>query len=156
MPFHPLDPLLTVLYLAYKLRSGRALILVFGLIPAILYSLPAQPCGCFRTPFVRCSGSGRELAYRAAMRSDLKNLASQEEIYFSDQSAYSVDREAMGFVNSYGVQITIVATAEGWAARATHQAMSDEESCALKFGVEVPHRFEILEDADPGEMVCTF
>jgi hypothetical protein len=51
---HPLDPLLLVLHAALKLRSVRGMILVFGLIPAILYALPAQPCGCLPTPFMRC------------------------------------------------------------------------------------------------------
>ena len=156
MPIHPLDPLLLILYAALKLRPVRGLILIFGLIPATLYALPAQPCGCIRTPFVRCNGSGRELAYRAAMRSDLKNLASQEEIYFSDFGAYSADRESLGFVTSSGVEVTIVATADGWAARATHQALGEEQLCALRFATEVPHGFELLDDADAGEMVCTF
>jgi len=155
-PFGPIDPLLAVLYVAYKLRPLRTFILLVGLIPAITYALPAQSCGCIRTPFVRCKGGGRELAYRAAMMSDLKNLASQEEIYFSDWDTYSADPEAIGFVSSTGVEITLVATAAGWAAQATHVAVGDQQSCALEFGAAVAHGFEILDGEEPGELVCTF
>lgn len=156
LPFHPLDPLLLVLFLACKLRSVRAVVLLVGLIPAILYALPAEPCGCIRPPFVRCSAGGRELAYRAAMRSDLKNLASQEEIYFSDWGVYSADAAEIGFVSSNGVAIALVATADGWAAQATHDALVDAQACALELGADVPNGFELLDDAEPGELVCTF
>ena len=152
----PVDPLLFVLYAALKLRPLRGLILLVGLIPACLYAMPAQSCGCIRPPFVRCSSSGREMAYRAAMKSDLKNLASQEEIYFSDWNVYSGDSQALQFVYSFGVQITLVAKSDGWAAIATHQALEGDQTCALAFGAEVPLASELLDDAEPGELVCSF
>jgi hypothetical protein len=157
-PFGPLDPLLVVLYAALRLRPLRAVILFFGLVPAILYALPAQPCGCIRTPFVRCSSYGRESAYQAAMKSDLKNLASQEEIFYSDNYQYSADAEALGFVASNGVTVTVVAEDHGWAARATHAALGDHESCEMYYGYEdaPANGFELLEDVEPGELVCTF
>ena len=86
--FSPLDPLLFVLYAAYKVRPLRWLILFFGLIPASLYSLPPQSCGCFSMPFVRCTYRGREAAYFAAMKSDLRSLRSQQEIHFSDTEGF--------------------------------------------------------------------
>lgn len=156
MLFSPIDPLLAVLYAAYKLRHFRGLILLLGLLPAGMYALPAQPCGCIRVPFQRCSSYGRESAYRAAMKSDLKNLASQEEIYFSDEGRFTASASDMGFVSSSGVRVTVVSTADGWAARATHEALGAEVSCGIRAGAEVPHRFDVLEDADIGELVCTF
>jgi hypothetical protein len=101
------------------------------------------------------AGGGREMAYRAAMKSDLKNLASQEEIYFSDNDGFSADPTALQFVSSNGVNVTLVAAPGGWAARASHEALGEQESCALAFGDEVAHGFELLEDAAPGQLVCT-
>jgi hypothetical protein len=41
------------------------------------------------------------------MKSDLKNLASQEEIYYSDTYEYSNVVASLGFVSSSGVTVTI-------------------------------------------------
>jgi len=152
----PLDPLLALFYAAFKLRRGRVLLLALGLGPAVLYALPAQPCGCFRTPFVRCSGGGRALAYRAAMKSDLKNLESQQEIYFSDHGAYSARVEDLAFVSSDGVHVTMHATDEGWAARATHDALGVLEGCAMYNGDAPAHGIDELAGTGPGELACTF
>ena len=48
----------------------------------------------------------REKAYFAAMKSDLKNLASQQEIYYSDEYSYTGNVTSLGFVQSDGVVIT--------------------------------------------------
>jgi len=151
----PIDPLLAVLYAAYRLRPLRVPLLFVGLIPAVLYALPAQPCSCIRTPFVRCSSMGRTTYYYAAMKSDLKNLASQEEIFFSDNDAYSASHQELTFVSSNGVKVTVYASAEGWAARATHDALPDSEACAMYYGNAPPHGIDALEDVDPGTLACT-
>ena len=151
----PIDPLLAVLYTAYGLRPLRVLLLFVGLMPAALYALPAQPCGCIRVPFMRCSSTGRTSAYRVAMRSDLKNLASQQEIFFSDNGTYSSGHQDLAFVPSNGVHVTVHASAEGWAARATHEALPDSEACAMYYGSAPPNGIDDLEDAGPGEHVCT-
>ena len=44
----------------------------------------------------------REKAYFAAMKSDLKNLASQQEIYYSSNYAYSSSSGDLGFVDAEG------------------------------------------------------
>jgi hypothetical protein len=154
-PLGPLDPLLVVLYAAFKVRPLRALILFFGLVPAGLYALPAQSCGCFRTPFVRCSSVGREGAYFAAMKSDLKNLASQQEIFFSDYRAYSVRSEQLGFVSSNGVRVSLYASSEGWAAHATHDALGQVEWCAMQWGRAPSHPLEELDGVESGALVCS-
>ena len=56
---------------------------------------------------------GREKAYFAAMKSDLKNLASQEEIYYSDHDAYTSSAMDLAFTNSEGVEVTVHATPKG-------------------------------------------
>mgnify|MGYP002066255616 CR=1 FL=1 len=47
----------------------------------------------------------REKAYFAAMKSDLKNLASQQEIYYSDAYAYTSSAADLAFTNSDGVVV---------------------------------------------------
>ncbi len=73
-------------------------------------------------------------AYAAAMRSDLRNLASAQESYFYQHASYSADSTALRFSTSRGVQVNIVgATAGGWAAIATHPR-SFPLTCALYSG----------------------
>jgi len=66
----------------------------------------------------------REKAYSAAMKSDLKNLASQQEIYYSDTYEYSNVVASLGFVTSSGVNATITGGTDGWSATATHAALA--------------------------------
>ena len=74
----------------------------------------------------------REKAYFAAMKSDLKNLASQQEIYYSDNYAYSSSVGDLGFVNSDGVIVAVASvSSSGWAASATHAALGSAEGCAI-------------------------
>jgi hypothetical protein len=46
------------------------------------------PCTCIRLPLVRCESA---LPWRAMVRSDLRNLASQQEIHRMDHGRYSAD-----------------------------------------------------------------
>jgi prepilin-type N-terminal cleavage/methylation domain-containing protein len=77
----------------------------------------------------------REKAYFAAMKSDLKNLASQQEIYYSDNYTYGPAATDVAFVNSDGVVVTISSvSSSGWAASATHLAIGAAEGCAIFYG----------------------
>ena len=68
----------------------------------------------------------REKAFVSAMKSDLKNLASQQEIYYADNYTYTTDVAALGFSASEGVNMAIgTANATGWAATATHDGTTD-------------------------------
>ena len=49
----------------------------------------------------------REKAYFAAMKSDIKNLASQQEIYYSDAYSYTSSTTALSLTNSSGVSVVI-------------------------------------------------
>ena len=42
----------------------------------------------------------REKAYFAAMKSDIKNLASQQEIYYADEYAYTTTTSLLSFTDS--------------------------------------------------------
>ena len=64
----------------------------------------------------------KQKAYVAAMKSDLKNLATAEEAFFYDSTFYTNSLAALNNFNaSTGVTLTVVtATPGGWSARAVH------------------------------------
>ncbi len=96
----------------------------------------------------------REKAYFAAMKSDLKNLASQQEIYYADNYAYSAVVADLGFVSSEGVTVGIGATTSGWDASATHSALGATEGCAIYYGTATAPASPTSPSA-PGEVACT-
>ena len=78
----------------------------------------------------------KEKAYIASMKSDLRNLVTAQEAYFSDNnSSYASSTGAMGtnYKPSTGVTVTMGAvTATGWTASATHG--STTKTCGLTLG----------------------
>ncbi len=73
-------------------------------------------------------------ANAAALKSDLRNLATAEEAYFYDNSVYTTNLSDLAFNSSPGVLLTIpLATGSGWQAQATHPA-SFPLTCAIYFG----------------------
>ena len=96
----------------------------------------------------------REKAYYAAMKSDLKNLASQQEIYYADAYAYTTDEALLAFTNSEGVNVAITASTSGWSATAYHSALGTGEGCAIYYGTATAPGAPAAPTA-PGEMACT-
>nr|PZN89660.1 MAG: pilin [bacterium] len=83
----------------------------------------------------------RERAYFSAMKSDLKNLAAEQEIYYSDPAnnyQYAPDLERLNFSPSGGVSIELEATTAGWWAKATHQALDESRFCVYYWGDASP------------------
>ena len=98
----------------------------------------------------------REKAYFAAMKTDLKNLASQQEIYYSDTYAYSDVAADLAFTNSDGVIVTIQnVTASGWAATAHHMALGTDQGCAYFYGTAAAPTVGTATPTQPGEVTCT-
>ncbi len=97
----------------------------------------------------------REKAYFAAMKSDVKNLASQQEIYYSDAYSYSSAVTDLAFTNSDGVTVTISASASGWAATAVHAALGTGEGCAIYYGTATAPSVGTATPTQPGEVACT-
>jgi len=99
----------------------------------------------------------RERAYFAAMKSDLKNLATQQEIYYSDTYAYTSSADDLGFVSSDGVTVAITPNAGiGWAGTATHTALTGaNDGCAIYYGTPaaVPAVGTVSPDQS-GELTC--
>ena len=77
-------------------------------------------------------------ANAAALRSDLRNLASVQESYFYSHTTYSADSAALQLTTSNGVVLTLIeATGSGWSAIATHP-QSYPLTCALYMGFAAP------------------
>jgi type IV pilus assembly protein PilA len=76
----------------------------------------------------------KEKAYVAAMKSDLKNLATAQEAYFSDYTTYAPNGDANLTYNvTSGVTVTIgTATGSTWDASATHTGTT--KTCAVTYG----------------------
>ncbi|MGI9625631.1 MAG: type IV pilin protein [Longimicrobiales bacterium] len=96
----------------------------------------------------------REKAYFAAMKSDMKNLASQQEIYYSTNYTYSGSETNLGFVESEGVNVTPTGSTSGWSATATHDALGASEGCAIYYGTATPPTTPAGPSAE-GEVACT-
>jgi prepilin-type N-terminal cleavage/methylation domain-containing protein len=75
----------------------------------------------------------KEKAYVASMKSDLRNLATAEESYFSDYQTYTTTQSAMNYTTSNGVGVTIGgADGKGWKASSSHGATT--KTCWVAFG----------------------
>ena len=77
----------------------------------------------------------KEKAYMAAMKTDLRNLATAEEGYFADNQTYSTSLSALGdFKASANVTVTVnAANTTGWDAKATHSGVSGK-TCVIGVG----------------------
>ena len=75
----------------------------------------------------------REKAFVSAMKSDLKNMASQQEIYYADNYSYATTLAALETTLSEGVTLTSMSgTATGWSAVLDHDGTS--ASCDVYYG----------------------
>lgn len=73
-------------------------------------------------------------AHAAALRSDLRNLASAQEAYFHEHARYSADTAQLKYTTSNGVVVTIIdATQGGWSATVTHP-LSFPLTCSIYSG----------------------
>ncbi len=76
----------------------------------------------------------REKAFLSSMKADLKNLATQQEVYHNSAFTFSNSLPALEMAASDGVIITInEATGAGWAATASHEGLPNEQ-CGLYQG----------------------
>lgn len=85
-------------------------------------------------------------ANAAALKSDLRTLATAQEAYFYEHSVYADDASRLNLQSSPGVVVTIVsATAAGWGARVTHP-QSFPLTCAFFAGsVDSPPTPAVVE-----------
>ena len=86
----------------------------------------------------------------AAIRSDLRNLATAQEEYLSEHGVYADDPALLDYTSSEGVIVTIVERVTGgWSATTTHP-MSYPLTCALFYGTAQP----VTPATQEGVIVC--
>ena len=90
-------------------------------------------------------------AYIAAMKSDLRNLVTAEESYFSDSSKYATDTtKGMKFKPSTGVNMPTIVSGSGyWSATVTHSQLASF-SCGIGVNTTNP----TVTTAGDGEPAC--
>ena len=98
----------------------------------------------------------REKAFISTMKSDLKNLASQQEIYYSNPANnynYGSDLDDLEFAPSQGVTATLgTVTNTGWQATAEHAALdAATQFCAVYVGEAAA----VAPATTPGVVTCT-
>jgi type IV pilus assembly protein PilA len=83
----------------------------------------------------------KEKAIVAAMKSDLRNVASVQEAYWNQNQTYYagvIPNAAFGFIPTAGVTVTIVnSTAAGWSAKATAVPLTTSQ-CFIFYGTTPP------------------
>jgi type IV pilus assembly protein PilA len=90
----------------------------------------------------------KEKAYVASEKSDLRNLATAEESYFSDNQTYTTNQTNMNFTPSTGVTVSgMVADGKGWKADASHSATT--RACHLAFGSQATTTNDGIISCDP-------
>src|SRR5690349_23097021 len=94
----------------------------------------------------------KEKAYYTAMKSDLRNLMTAEEAYFSDSSKYSaVAAQLNNYKTSTGVGGLNIVTGQGfWTATVTHSQLTAGKNCVIS--INTPNANNA--NASDGEPVC--
>ena len=79
--------------------------------------------------------AARDRTYYAAMKSDLRNMAAEQEIYFDRNLAYAANpTDMVDYAASGGVAISITyALSDGWAGQATHASLPGHQ-CGIFTG----------------------
>jgi prepilin-type N-terminal cleavage/methylation domain-containing protein len=76
------------------------------------------------------NGSRRK-AYIAAMQSDLRNLVSAEELFYSDSARYTAQIANLNVRPSPGVSVEILTGPGHWSASASHAQIRDDFRCGI-------------------------
>lgn len=96
--------------------------------------------------------SMRTKSYIAAVTSDLKNFASQQELYLANQYSYAPDAVTLGMTMTDNVTITVnEATGTGWAATGTHSGLAGAQ-CGIYFGNAAASG--ATPATQPGTVIC--
>jgi type II secretion system protein G len=77
----------------------------------------------------------KEKAYMATMKTDLRNLVTAQEAYFSDNQSFTSDQTALNYSPSTNVTVTVTAAAgvPDWSATAVH-SLVPTKTCDVGIG----------------------
>lgn len=128
----------------FTLIELLVVIVVIGLLAAI--ALPRM-------------GTARERAHYATIASDIRNLGGAQERFYQGVMSYSPNLAALDFQPSQGVVVDVTeATAQGWSAVGTHDALPPNRGCAIYLGNAVPPPLPSGEahSAGSGVVQCTY
>ena len=95
--------------------------------------------------------STKEKAYITAMKSDLRNMMTAQESYFSDYGEYADGTAKLkGFSQTTNVTVgNIQAGKAGWYATAAHGALPGGVTCAIAVGDKVGTETPPLNEGEP-------
>ncbi len=95
--------------------------------------------------------STKEKAYVTAMRSDLRNMMTAQESYFSDYGQYSTTTgDLKGFSQTTNVYVTVnEADKSGWYASATHGSLLTSQTCQIAVGTAATASGRTLNEGEP-------
>jgi prepilin-type N-terminal cleavage/methylation domain-containing protein len=105
-------------------------------------------------------GQTREKAYYSAMKSDLRNLQSAQEVWYSANNyTYNADVATLtDYAMSSGVTVTVETGDQvGWSAIATHSAFANDaaKGCGIQVGDLATHTASIVNGtAVAGVVTC--
>ena len=99
--------------------------------------------------------SVRVKAYYATMKADLKNLASQQEIYYQSTYSYTTVSADLSYDLSDGITIGSAATSSGWSASVSHASTGTGEGCVVFYGNASSPTVGSTSAISPGEVACT-
>ena len=88
-------------------------------------------------------------AYITAMKSDLRNLVTAEEAFFSDSSKYTATMSQLKFQNSTGVNAPAIVTGAGyWTATVDHTQLSGT-TCGIAINTTNPLSGVVAAEGEP-------
>lgn len=80
----------------------------------------------------------KEKAYMATMKTDLRNLVTAQEAYFSDNQAFSNNLTDLNYAASKNVTVAVTGiVGDGWTANATHLLITGKQ-CDVYVGSLTP------------------
>lgn len=128
-----------------QLAYGRSTAIGIFLSLLILLALPKFACGC---------GDGKGKAYRAMLKSDLRNLGTAEEGYFVDHKTYALraqlDKDASFYASTGDSLVVVAADAHGWHATGTHWNLPNV-TCGIWVGTRPA---DGMHGAGEGQVLC--
>lgn len=126
-----------------KSSSSRGFTLIEVMITVVIIGILAA----IAVP--KLNGSRRQ-AYIATMRSDLRNLVSAQELFYSDSARYADDESHLNVKPSNNMTIRLATGPGYWTATATHALVNDGFTCGIAVNTENP----VVPTAPDGQPAC--